>query len=121
MRLLAIYSGSDLLQTCFEYAGRNPNQATISFLISCLFPRAPKANAFTEAWIGSINRECLNDIKCFSADRADYVVRTWVKHYNKQRAHRGKGMNSEILDRSFKPSEKGIIRRRAKPGGLINE
>lgn len=38
-------------------------------------PRAPKANAFVESFIGSTKREMLNHFVCFSRGQLDYILR----------------------------------------------
>ncbi len=83
-------------------------------------PRAPKANAFVEAFIGSLKRECLNRFVCFSKDQLDYIVRTWDKHYNTERPHRGSGIDNNVLDRPFQPLTRGTIRRKQQLGGIIS-
>ncbi|MEQ1878688.1 MAG: integrase core domain-containing protein [Bdellovibrionia bacterium] len=82
-------------------------------------PRAPKANAFVESFIGTLKRECLNHFICFSRDQLNYINRLWIEHYNTERPHRGLGMDSEVLDRSFVPKLKGRIRCKRKLGGIV--
>lgn len=41
---------------------------------------APKANAFSESFIESLKRECLNYFMCFSREQLDYILKTWVRH-----------------------------------------
>jgi putative transposase len=57
---------------------------------------APDANAFVEAWIGTIKRECLNHFICFGLRHLDYIAQTFVRFYNAHRPHRGVG--NAILD-----------------------
>ena len=56
---------------------------------------------------------------CFGKDQLDYIVRTWVKHYNTERPHRGSGIDNDVLDRSFRPRIHGTIRRKQQLGGII--
>jgi len=81
--------------------------------------QAPKANAFSKSFIGTIKRECLNHFMCFSRDQLDYITENWVRHYNTERPHRGVGMENDVLDRSFRPSTRGSIRCKQELGGLI--
>ncbi len=82
-------------------------------------PKAPKANAFAESFIGTLKRECLNYFVCFSRDQLDYIVRTWVKHYNTERPHRGVGIGNNVLDASFTPEPLGTIRCKRQLGGIV--
>lgn len=82
-------------------------------------PKAPKANAFAESFIGTLKRECLNYFVCFSRDQLNYIVRTWVKHYNTERPHRGVGIDNNVLDASFTPESAGAIRCRRQLGGIV--
>jgi putative transposase len=82
-------------------------------------PRAPKANAFVESFIGTLKRECLSHFVCFSRDQLDYINQTWIGHYNTERPHRGIGMENEVLDQSFVPKHTGKIRSKRKLGGIV--
>ncbi len=82
-------------------------------------PKAPKANAFVESFIEALKRECLNYFVCFSRDQLDYIVRTWVKHYNTERPHRGVGIDNNVLDASFRPRSLGTIRCKRQLGGIV--
>ena len=81
--------------------------------------RAPKANAFVESFIGTLKHECLNYFMCFSEEQLDYIVRTWVRHYNTVRPHRGFGMDNEVLDKTFRPQFTGRVRCKQQLGGII--
>jgi len=45
-------------------------------------PRAPKANAFVESFIGKFKREILNHFVCFSLYQLHYIVRVGIQRYN---------------------------------------
>ncbi len=81
--------------------------------------RAPKANAFAESFLGTLKRECLNYFLCFSRGQLDYILRTWIAHYNTEWQHRGTGIGNSVLDKNFIPLRHGPIRCREKLGGLI--
>ncbi len=82
-------------------------------------PKSPKANAFCEAFIGMLKRECLNHFVCLGLDHLDHIVRTWVNHYNTRRPHNGIGMNNEVLDRDFKVQTIGEVGCHEELGGII--
>lgn len=81
--------------------------------------RAPNANAFAESFIGTIKRECLNFFVCFSRSQLDHILRTWVRHYNVERPHRGRDIGNNVLQVDFRPVRDGPIRRRRQLGGIV--
>ncbi len=81
--------------------------------------RAPDANAFAESFIGTIKRECLDFFVCFSRSQLDFILRTWVRHYNVERPHRGRDIGNNVLQVDFRPIRDGPIRRRRQLGGII--
>jgi len=82
-------------------------------------PKAPRANAFAECWIGKAKHYCLNYFVCFSRDQLDYIVRTWVRHYHTERPHQGKDIGNHVLDEKFVPMTKGKIRCKRELGGIL--
>jgi len=52
-------------------------------------PLAPDANAFSEAWIGALKRECLNHFLCFSLGHLDHIGGAYVRYFNEHRPHQG--------------------------------
>jgi len=52
---------------------------------------APIANCFCESWIGSLKRECLNLLFCFSLRQLDHIVQTYALYHNEFRPHQGLG------------------------------
>ena len=50
---------------------------------------APDANAFSESWIGTLKRECLNHFLCFSLGHLDHISQAFVSFYNQHRPHQG--------------------------------
>jgi putative transposase len=51
-------------------------------------PQAPRANAIAERWIGTLRRECLNNILITGPRHLSYVLAEFVEHYNTHRPHR---------------------------------
>jgi len=49
--------------------------------------RAPRANAFTERWIGSIRRGCLDRLLILNRHHLERVLPDYVHHYNAHRPH----------------------------------
>ncbi len=52
---------------------------------------APDANAFAEAWIGALKRECLNHFLCFGLHHLDHICESYVRFHNEHRPHQGLG------------------------------
>lgn len=81
--------------------------------------RAPDANAFAESFIATIKRECLDFFICFSRSQLDYILRTWVRHYNVDRPHRGRDIGNNVLQVDFRPVRDGPILRKRQLDGII--
>jgi len=78
-----------------------------------------EADAFTETFIESLRRECLDFFMCFSDGQLDYILTTWVRRCNSERPHRGISINNEVLDKKFRPQLEGAVRRKQQLGGII--
>ncbi len=81
--------------------------------------KAPKANAFSESFIESLKRECLNYFICFSRDQLDHILKVWLQHYHKERPHRGVGRDNTVLDEEFVPKCEGFVRSKQELGGIV--
>jgi transposase InsO family protein len=86
--------------------------------------RAPNANAVAERWVGTVRRECLDQLLIVGRRQLEQVLRGHVEHYNQRRPHRGLAHATPV------PSERaearsaphlGRLRRRDVFGGLIHE
>ena len=87
--------------------------------------QSPIANSFAESWIGSLKRECLNALWCFSLRQVDYVVQTYVTYHNTMRPHQSLGNvplnkrnGSEV--REAVAGSIGPVQRTRLLGGLLN-
>ena len=56
--------------------------------ILCSPPRAPRANAYAERWIGTVRRECLDRLLIFHDRQLRSVLAEYEAHYNSHRPHR---------------------------------
>jgi transposase InsO family protein len=102
-------------------------QRVKSFGTKCLLspPRSPQANAFCERVIGTLRRECLDNIIVIVRDQrhAERVLREYLRYYH-GRSHRGLNMQAPIGANWLPPTRPVPARAvRAKPvlGGLHNE
>jgi putative transposase len=50
--------------------------------------QAPNANAVAERWVGSVRRECLDQLLIVGYRQLAGVLRVYVEHYNRHRPHR---------------------------------
>lgn len=82
---------------------------------------APNANAFAEAWVGSIKRECLSYFVCFGLRHLDHIVLTYTDFYNTYRPHQGKGNRPLRVKkhRAERTAPIGRIGCRSELGGLL--
>jgi putative transposase len=85
---------------------------------------APIAYCFAESWIGSLKRECLNLLFCFSLRQLDYIVQTYVDYHNKFRPHQALGNRPVGAGEDPSPEVTEIegesIRCKRWLGGLLN-
>ncbi len=91
-------------------------------------PRAPKANAYAERWVGTIRRECLDRMLIFNDRQLLRVLTEYQTHYNTHRPHRALEQRSptasahvhrEVPAPASEPEN--VVRRVEILGGLINE
>jgi transposase InsO family protein len=91
-------------------------------------PRAPRANAYAERWIGTVRRECVDRLLIVNQRHLLVVLADYVRHYNSHRPHQSLGQAPPIprpttgLTRSVtKPTTRDLVERRDVLGGLIHE
>jgi putative transposase len=86
--------------------------------------QAPNANAVAERWVGTVRRECLDQLLIVGCQQLVRVLRRYVEHYNQHRPHRSLAhatpLPSECAEVRITPSF-GRLRRRDVLGGLIHE
>ena len=86
--------------------------------------QAPNANSIAERWVGTVRRECLDQLLVVGCQQRIRVLRTYVEQYNLHRPHRSLAFATPL------PSERGAarsapnvgqLRRRDVLGGLIHQ
>jgi transposase InsO family protein len=84
--------------------------------------RAPRANAIAERWVGSVRRECLDQILVAGERHLRLVLGEYADHYNSHRPHRSL-QQEPPAGRAHLPVEitKMRVLRRDRLGGLIHE
>ena len=86
-------------------------------------PRAPQANAYCERVIGTLRRDCLDNVIVLNDRHAERILRAYVGYYH-TRPHRGLGMQAPIGARwlpPVRPTPASNIRSRPVLGGLHHE
>jgi putative transposase len=86
--------------------------------------RAPKASAHAERWVQTVRAECLDWTLVVGRRHLLRLLRGYVRHYNKQRPHRGLALavpEARDQDRDSIPIRSRDVRCRDVLGGLIHE
>jgi len=86
-------------------------------------PRAPKANAYAERWVGTVRAECLDWTLIVNAPHPRRVLTAYLEHYNAGRPHRGIDLDVPVgaPAASVTPLPVGPVERVDVLGGLIHE
>jgi len=86
--------------------------------------KAPNANAHAERWIRTVRAECLDWLLIVGRGHLEQVLRVYVEHYNRHRAHRAlqlKAPNPAAGLTIVDEGREGGVNRRDLLGGLLNE
>jgi transposase InsO family protein len=83
--------------------------------------RAPRANAIAERWIGTLRRECLDQLLITGPRHLAVVLREYIEHYNTHRPHRS--LDQHPPAGPTPPTSGATVRplRRDRLGGLLHE
>jgi hypothetical protein len=87
-------------------------------------PRAPRANAYAERWVGTVRSECLDWTLTFNDAQLRRVLTEYLRHYNTVRPHRSLDLQPPRPDCRLKvvePVTAGSVERVDVLGGLIHE
>ena len=80
-------------------------------------PRSPWQSPYVERLIGSIRRECLNDVIVFNERHLRRVLQSYVDYYHRWRPHRSLDMDAPE-PRPVQPVALGPVRKLPEVGGL---
>ena len=86
--------------------------------------RAPNANAVAGRWVGTVRRECLDQLLIVGPQQLVRVLRRYVQHYNQHRPHRSLAHATPVPSYRAEARDApnlGRLRRRDVLGGLIHE
>lgn len=81
--------------------------------------RAPRANAICERWIGTLRRECTDQLLVYNERHLRSVLGEYLVHYNQHRPHRALNRRPPQPPPGTIPAKR--FRRRRILHGLINE
>ena len=84
-------------------------------------PRAPRANAIAERWVGTVRRECTDRMLIFGEHHLRVVLTEYTRHYNAHRAHRSLQQHAPEPRPCVADIQHARVTRRKILGGLINE
>jgi len=84
-------------------------------LVKKLPYRSPNLNPHSEAWVGTITRECIDKFFIFGQSHFEYLIKNFVSYYNTKRPHSGLD-NGTIGD---VPIGDGEVRCESLLGGVI--
>jgi putative transposase len=105
---------------CFDEVFRTDDVRIITTPV-----RAPRANAFAERFVGTVRRECLDQMLIFHRAHLEAVLSEFVDHYSRHRPHRSLGQQAPLMTEK-KPmqngdADSGQLRRTDRLGGLVHE
>ena len=79
--------------------------------------RCPWQNGYCERVVGTLKRECLNQVIVFNEEHARRILRGYLVYYHGSRTHLG--LDKDAPDgRAIEPPELGTVWRRPMVGGL---
>ncbi len=83
--------------------------------------RAPRANAYSERWVGSIRREVLDHLLIFGRRHLEQVLAEFIDHYLHARPHQGIDQRRPCEPTDVIPLPAGPIERSDRLGGVLHE
>jgi transposase InsO family protein len=85
-------------------------------------PRAPRANAVCERWVGSARRECTDRLLIYNRRHLTHVLTEYVRHYNTHRPHRSLNQRPPMpAPAGASPAGPRILHHEPILGGLLSE
>ena len=84
--------------------------------------RSPRANAYAERWVRTVRTECLDWLLVLGPGHLERVLLRYVRHYNRQRPHRGIDLSVPVSDSPVIAALPSLhVHRHDVLGGLIHE
>jgi putative transposase len=82
--------------------------------------RAPQANAYAERFVRTVRNECLDWLLIIGRRHLEHVLRIYTQHNNRERPHRGLGLQPPEPAWITEPPGRDVARR-DRLGGLVHE
>jgi hypothetical protein len=82
--------------------------------------QAPRANAYAERFVRTVRTECLDWLLIVGRRHLEHVLRIYIQHYNRERPHRGLGLQPPAAPKLKLPPG-GDVQRHDRLGGLLHE
>jgi putative transposase len=83
--------------------------------------RSPRANSFAERYVGTVRRECLDDLLIYGEQHLRRTLTEYARHYNEHRPHQSRRQRPPLHDPAQAVDVTAPIKRRQVVRGLINE
>jgi putative transposase len=84
-------------------------------------PRAPRASAYAERFVGTLRRECLDHLLIYGQRHLRSVLADYQSHYNAYRPHQGRALRPPLHEPGRVVDMAARIERRTVVSGLVNE
>jgi transposase InsO family protein len=87
-------------------------------------PRAPRANAYAERWVGTVRRECTDRLLILGERHLTTALHQYTAHYNRHRPHQARQQLPPMADAAHSPITdlaQARVRRQTILNGLISE
>ncbi len=83
--------------------------------------RSPQANSYAERFVGTLRRECLDQVLVLGEQHLRVVLAEYARHYNGHRPHQGLQQEPPLREFGQVVDMTARIDRRQVLGGLISE
>jgi putative transposase len=83
--------------------------------------QSPRANSYTERFVGTLRRECLDHVLILGEQHLRKVLAEYTRHYNRHRPHQALHQRPPLYEPGYAIDMTVRIERRRAVDGLISE
>ncbi len=83
--------------------------------------RSPRANSFAERYVGTVRRECLDQVLIYGERHLQRTLTEYARHYNEHRPHQSRGQRPPLHEPGQAVDVTAQIKHRQVVDGLISE